>query len=379
MIINCPHFPQCSGCTRNEASHSLESYIQAQAYFSGLGLPQLKLHLVSPVGWRCRAKLVTRGSSEKPIIGLYEKDSHHPKDIPFCKVHHPAINRAVEILRAWIISENIPLYDEQSGLGLLRYIQLAIERSTQKVQLSLILNCHSNEWHQEIQKSLLTSLWESKPELWHSLWINFNQRRDNVILGTAWELIYGEKWLWDKFLENHICFLPASFAQANLEMYELLLQRLEAYVPHGTDLLEYYAGVGSIGLSLIEKCSRLRCIEIVPTAQECFSESVRQLPSDLQKRVQFTVGSGAQHAKLLKQAECVVVDPPRKGLEPALLKALCEEGSVNRLIYVSCGWESFKRDCDKLVEAGWKVDNAEVFLFFPGTDQLETLAILTRK
>jgi len=119
-------------------------------------------------------------------------------------------------------------------------------------------------------------------------------------------------------------------------------------------------------------------------------------------------------------AEVLIVDPPRKGLEEEVLEALCEGSrtgtvesfksgkrrrrrggdddddyddgddyddmemyyasmkSIRQLIYVSCGFEALKRDAKALIEAGWKVTHAEGFVLFPGSDHLETLAVFER-
>ncbi|MEW5304506.1 MAG: hypothetical protein WDW36_007116 [Sanguina aurantia] len=49
-----------------------------------------------------------------------------------------------------------------------------------------------------------------------------------------------------------------------------------------------------------------------------------------------------------------------------------------RLIYLSCGFTAFQHDCDALLTAGWSLASSTAFLFFPGTDSLETLAVFER-
>lgn len=115
-----------------------------------------------------------------------------------------------------------------------------------------------------------------------------------------------------------------------------------------------------------------------------------------------------------------MVDPPRKGLDPSLIKALqtvsykskksesnekakdekrpwilrAREASVlirekteyeenqslpQTLIYISCGWESFKEDCMSLVSSkAWHLEKAHGFNFFPGTQSVEILAVFKR-
>jgi tRNA/tmRNA/rRNA uracil-C5-methylase (TrmA/RlmC/RlmD family) len=69
----------------------------------------------------------------------------------------------------------------------------------------------------------------------------------------------------------------------------------------------------------------------------------------------------------------VVLDPPRKGLEPALLDALCER-QPRKLVYVSCGFQAFKRDAEALVRFGYRLKRTRAFALFPFTDHVETLA-----
>ena len=80
----------------------------------------------------------------------------------------------------------------------------------------------------------------------------------------------------------------------------------------------------------------------------------------------------------------VVVDPPRKGLEPEVLDCLCDPlnpaaASVHTLAYVSCGFDALMWQLPLLVErGGWRVESSEAFVLFPGSDHVETLCILRR-
>jgi hypothetical protein len=56
-----------------------------------------------------------------------------------------------------------------------------------------------------------------------------------------------------------------------------------------------------------------------------------------------------------------------------------ELGVLQVLIYLSCGFAAFKRDCSALLLSGqWELHSASAFLFFPGTDSLEVLAVFRR-
>lgn len=208
MEIHCPHFIKCSGCTREKAIEHPASLDDARQFFKNLNISPLTLHVGSATGWRCRAKLAVRGTAQNPLVGLFEEGSHHVIDIPFCQVHHPVINRAAEAIRHWIKEQQIRPYDENQNTGLLRYIQLAVERSTKRIQLVLVLNTRNL---QEPDLKALETLWQQHPDLWHSLWINFNTRRDNVIFSPDWRRLFGEEWLWEMLSGREVCFHPAEF------------------------------------------------------------------------------------------------------------------------------------------------------------------------
>ena len=83
-------------------------------------------------------------------------------------------------------------------------------------------------------------------------------------------------------------------------------------------------------------------------------------------------------------AEILIVDPPRKGLDEYVLNALTNEKNVNStcifnrtklLVYVSCGFDAFQSDCNALLRSKkWKLDHAEGHVLFPGSNAIETLA-----
>lgn len=381
MNILCPHFSFCSGCIHDTDVANLKTYNEAKEFFLSLGVCDLKLHTGLACGWRCRAKIAVRGTEEEPLVGLFKANSHYVVDIPNCRVHHPLINEAVNHVRQWIKEYGIVPYNEKTGKGVLRYLELAVDRKLQRVQLALILNQRQDEaLSLKGQKEAIENLWEAQPQLWHSLWLNFNKRRDNIILGDLWLKVCGEEWLWDEFCGRQVCFHPASFAQANPEMFEKLLVELKKKVPHGTHVVEFYAGGGVIGLTVLDQCKSLYCNEIVPLAEKCFNKAKERLPEQLKNKISFVCGPAEKQMDLLhSDIDLVILDPPRKGIDPHLLNRLCMKSSLKRLIYVSCGWKSFQKDCMKLLENSWKLSSADSFLFFPGSDHLEVLAIFDKE
>jgi tRNA/tmRNA/rRNA uracil-C5-methylase (TrmA/RlmC/RlmD family) len=207
-----------------------------------------------------------------------------------------------------------------------------------------------------------------------------NTRRDNRIFGDTWQHLFGEEWLVETVLGKQVCYHPESFMQANPAMFEKLLRSVAAAVPKKSKVIEFYAGVGAIGLSLLDQCSEVACVEVVPSAKASFEASLSFLSAAERERLSFYPGTAVERLSMLQEEwDAAIVDPPRKGLEKQVIEALCSAISLSRLIYISCGWESFKRDCTVLLNGPWKLARAEAFLFFPGSEHIELLAIFDWK
>jgi 23S rRNA (uracil1939-C5)-methyltransferase len=159
-----------------------------------------------------------------------------------------------------------------------------------------------------------------------------------------------------------------------------MLLDLRADLRPNARVVEFYAGIGVIGFCVLDKAASVICGEINPFAEVAFRKSL-ELYSDFDQgrsiqsnqNISFITGAAVDQIALLKQADVAIVDPPRKGLDKALLKALLCTAQVKELWYISCGWAGFKRDCEEL-QKGWKLKKAKAYLFFPGTNQLEVLA-----
>ena len=74
----------------------------------------------------------------------------------------------------------------------------------------------------------------------------------------------------------------------------------------------------------------------------------------------------------------IVVDPPRKGLDDAAVKALCDM-APDRIVYVSCDCASLARDAKMLFEqGGYRPTKVQAFDMFPRTANIETVVLLSR-
>lgn len=147
----------------------------------------------------------------------------------------------------------------------------------------------------------------------------------------------------------------------------------------GRRILDLYAGVGSLGLSIAGPSASLRCVEVTPSAAAPFTRSAAAARTDrVDASLEICSAAETPEDWLGAPWDLVIVDPPRKGLEGGLREALCRAEGVETLMYLSCGFPALERDLEALHAGGWRVAEASGFLFFPGTDHLETLVVMER-
>jgi 23S rRNA (uracil1939-C5)-methyltransferase len=311
MSPSCKHFPVCSGCSQDLAASVPAVWQEIKEFCEDKVVPVLEQG--PSIHWRCRAKLAVRGTIGNPFIGLFKRNTHDVISIPDCLVHHPKINVAIEFIKKWMVDLQIIPYDELTGKGELRYIQLVVERGTGKVQVSFVINIKENNksWIHHLE-----CLEKSHPELWHSLWLNFNDKSTNTIFGNNWFKVYGEELIWENFNPIEICYLPATFGQANLDLFEKMLQRINEWIPSHARVTEYFAGVGAIGLYLADKCLEIVCEEANPHAESCFLKAKEKLPQSVQNKLSFCNLPAEESLHLMEKTDCVI--PLEKGLQRIL-------------------------------------------------------------
>ncbi|MES2122920.1 MAG: hypothetical protein V4492_09120 [Chlamydiota bacterium] len=371
-ILTCRYFPECSGCEIHGEITPPPVAKELAAFFKECAaLPDFPIAISEVKGWRTRAKLAVRGTAEHPLIGLYKRGTHEVVAIEDCPLHHPAINKAIAQLIPLIRSHHILPYDELSHTGKLRYLQFFVERKSRRVQLTLVVNASSFD---AMLKSLVKQLYAIGG--FHSIWLNFQTDKTNVILGEKWEFCEGEPYLWERVGSVDCAFHPACFSQANPALFQTAVERIREWVIPQSHVLELFSGVGVIGLNLAHLGCEVTAVEINPYAAECFELSRLRLPPEVQGRLRMETASAE---KALMHHQVLVVDPPRKGLTAPLLKAIGEAKELQQILYLSCGPQSLQSDLKVLFSQGWKVEKAEGYLFFPGTNHIETLCSLMRK
>jgi tRNA/tmRNA/rRNA uracil-C5-methylase (TrmA/RlmC/RlmD family) len=325
-------------------------------------------------GFRHRSRLAIRGRVGSPKIGLFELGTHHVVHVPNCVVHHPLINRVASVVRRAIVDTKLTSYSDLAHQGLARYLQVVIERSSQSAQVVLVGNSATPEpfasCFELIRDRLAGDL--------HSLWFNSNVERTNTILGPDFHLWHGPPAVIERFGGAAIHYPPGAFGQSNLDIAEQMVAHVRGEIPEGSRVAEFYAGVGAFGLSVLDRVSELRINEVGPQSLLGLESGLAALAPADRSMISVTPGPAGSARDIALDANVVIVDPPRKGLDPDLAEFLSEQ-PPDRLLYISCGINSFLQDAARLTSTGrMRLAALTSFNLVPFTEHVETVARFER-
>ncbi len=305
---------------------------------------------------------------------MFQAGTHRVVSIPECSVQHPLVNRVVAVVRRALVDADIAPYAEGPHLGLARYLQVVVERASQSAQVVLVANSPSLE----PLAACLDLVRDGLGSELHSLWFNAHCERSNAILGPEFIKWCGPDSVIERFRGNAVHYPPGAFGQNNLDIAQRIVEHLDAQVPAGACVAEFYAGVGAIGLSLLPRLRQLRMNEVAPHSLQGMALGLATLDPDSRAKVEVVPGPAGAALEAASEAEVVIADPPRKGLDRELLERLAAQ-PPELFLYVSCGLESLLRDTERLTSGGTlRLGDLTAFNLMPFTEHVETVARFER-
>ena len=378
----CPFARQCGGCQLQALAYPQQLSFKANAvrqnleHIGGLPNPPMEpiIGMENPFRYRNKAQFpVGRDKDGQIITGFYAGRTH--KIIPNreCHLGVPQNRPILDIIIDHMEKYCIPPYDEMSGKGLVRHALIRCGFQTGQIMVCLIVNGKSLPHAKELAGRL-----RALPGM-TSILLNQNEQRNNVILGEKTALVWGKPYIIDRIKDLEFCISPQSFFQVNPQQTEKMYEKaLEYAALTGAETVwDLYCGIGSISLFLARHARKVYGVEIVPQAVENARENARL--NDL-GNVEFFTGKAeeilpAKYRDGQMRADVIVVDPPRKGCDAALLDTILL-AKPPRVVYVSCDSATLARDVKYLRQGGYELKKACPVDNFPMTCHTETICLL---
>jgi 23S rRNA (uracil1939-C5)-methyltransferase len=174
-------------------------------------------------------------------------------------------------------------------------------------------------------------------------------------------------------LERDFRVSAGSFFQINAPLAGAMVRHVLELLPEKIEtLLDVYCGVGLFSAFLAPRCRRLIGIEASAAACEDFSINLDEFEG-----VELYEGAAEivvpRLAGRIAAPACVLVDPPRAGLDRGVLDSIVGLRPA-ALVYVSCDPATLARDAARLTAAGYRLTGVTPFDLFPQTFHIECIA-----
>ena len=378
-IPDCPAYPRCGGCSGRHMTYEATLAAKRQQVedcfrrIAGIeaDVPPV-IGMEHPFGYRNKTSLPAGGTDTEPVLGFYAPRSHAVIPAAACPNAMPPADALAAAFLGWMKMFHVKPYREETRQGLIRHLVIRVNRKGESM-VTVAANGGSLPHAKELTDAL-ASLGTV------SLWLNENRADTNVILSETFHPIYGKETLTDSLFDLEFELSPASFFQVNPEQTEKLYRTaLDFAQLKPEDLLcDVYCGAGTITLTMARHCREAVGIEIVPAAVE---NAKRNAAANGISNVSFRADKAEELLPRMVadglRPDVIVVDPPRKGLDPAVIRAMAQ-ASPDRLVYVSCNPATLARDAGLLKEEGYLVRKVQPVDMFCWTSGVETVVQLTK-
>ncbi|MEH7223345.1 23S rRNA (uracil(1939)-C(5))-methyltransferase RlmD [Bacillus sp. JJ1566] len=380
----CPIYKECGGCQLQHLSYEgqmIAKQKQVQEVLTRIGkLQNIKVHPVlgmeNPWRYRNKAQVPVADREGGLVAGFYQQRSHEIIDMEACLIQQEKNDLVVQTVKTICENYGIQAYDEKNNKGLLRHIMARYGVASGEIMVVLITRTKELPHKNKIISDITTQLPGVK-----SIVQNINSKQTNVIFGNETNVLWGEEYIYDNIGDIRFAISARSFYQVNPEQTKVLYDKALEYteLTGEESVIDAYCGIGTISLFLAQQAKKVYGVEIVPEAIE---DAKRNAALNDIDNAEFAVGEAEvvipNWYKDGVKADVIVVDPPRKGCDEALLQTILKM-KPGKVVYVSCNPATLARDLRILEDGGYETVEVQPVDMFPHTVHCEAVAKLILK
>jgi len=327
-----------------------------------------------PLRYRNKVQVPFARKDGKLQAGFYHPGSHDIVDLDDCLVQPELSVRILRKVKELAGPLDWKPYDAATNTGWLRHLFI---RTNSMGQALVAFVTRAQIFPGEARA--IAELTAAFPEI-VSIQQNVQPDQSSIILGSRWRKVWGQDTLEEKVGPLHLTASPGAFLQVNTGAAELLYATAEEMLLsegfQPSTLLDLYSGIGSIALWLAPNVGKVIGVEEVSSA---VMDAIANAKRNNIRNAHFVRSTAesyfrSKHARQLSRSSAAVLDPPRAGCEPHVLRALARSG-VERIVYVSCNPATFARDARILADHHFELRGIQPVDLFPQTSHVELVGL----
>ena len=374
VVAKCSVAKPCGGCQLQCYSQSLQVRLKSDLLKSRLqrflDIPDTCFKpMVYGDEWQTRNKMqFALAEGEHGLqIGLYAHRSHRVVDIAYCEVMPDAMNQVLKSVKAWHSNNPIPVFNEQTADGILRFLTIRYSSATNQLMVILTVVRPFN------MDSFIDALAGMKGMASVYVSVQADPTRDHV-LGPSLTCVWGAATIADVVHGCACQVSPDSFMQANHTLVSALYDVVLKATDGRDSVLDCYCGTGVLTCLMAKRGLNVTGVDIHKPAIQNAIENAQ----NNQVLVEFKCMDAMAYIQTThKTFDTMVIDPPRKGCDSDFLNAAID-GVFKQIIYVSCYPDTLGRDLRQLVDGGYRIDSVQGVDMFCHTPHIECVVVLKR-
>jgi 23S rRNA (uracil1939-C5)-methyltransferase len=390
--MQCSHYPECGGCTRQHLSYEDQLSIKTQM-LKELFAPHLREDptilqpiIPSPMPWRYRNKMEFHFSQDKAgrmFLGLMKKRSR-VVDLKECYLISPWYLEVLRATKKWWQETGLAAYHWRSNTGSLRTLTLreGLHTGDRMVMLTVSGNPVYAPKKSHLQR-FVQSLSEIFPDSGRlSLFLRIQQiQKKHPTQFYEWHLAGPDHIVERLHIGNeeyHFRISPSSFFQPNPLAAEKLFKAARDCISQPkAHILDLYAGCAAFSMIFSRWSHRISAIEINPYALFDAEENLRKndIHNATLHRGDVTTLLPNLIASWKEIPDLVIVDPPRGGLDNTMIDTLLRL-QPKEILYISCNPNTQSSNLTALTASKYKVQLLQPVDQFPHTIHVEMIALL---
>jgi tRNA (uracil-5-)-methyltransferase len=308
-------------------------------------------------------------------IGLKEFGSwNRYRDITEDPLLSDAVGPVLETCRRLMRELHLAPWDNKKYEGDLRYVMIREGKTSGERLVGLIVKDLSHIT-QEMKDFLRRELDPHATQIV----LGENPLITDLSVATTIEVLKGDGVLRETVNGLTYTIHLNSFFQTNPGVAGLLQKKVADYAmtSHPSRVLDLYCGMGFLGIYLAhqEPSVHVAGFEMDEHAIKLAKENAKT--NGVADRCEFTSGPAEDLSWKQIPADVLILDPPRAGLHPRVLKTVMEK-RPEEIVYVSCNFYNLVKDLVQL-KTLYRIEKLEAADMFPQTPHVEVVAKLVLK
>ena len=382
----CPYIDECGGCAFGKLKYEKQVELKGRHVrdvlerIGGLQSPELELiiSMEEPFFYRNKARLAIHPKTRS--VGFLGRMSHKVIDCHECRLQSEPVVAVADALR--------DSFDECEDAKKIK--NLVVKTSFTSGEVMVVLAVEEKDvdlegfiYTVDDRINAIPSFDDGFEYYLSSVALDVSDNKPSKQHKNRAEIIAGRHVIEDGMLGLRFEISPYSFYQVNPIQAERLYEKAVEYagIKGGETVLDLYCGVGTIGL-FMAKAGAAKVIGIEIVKEAVLNANRNAVINGIVNAIYYTGKAEEELPRLreegeIEKADVVILDPPRKGCDEALLKAVMET-EADRIVYISCDPATLSRDIKYLSENGYEYVKGTPVDMFPHTGHVETVALLSK-